>query len=635
MKGNRIFLFISALIILLAIPLWYTANQNNQPQEPIAHEGQSKVNRLAVDQVLAEDLSLTTTLFLAQLSKQLMRWANTDFTKPELEAKFKEELKEHRHFDSFALMKDGKVIHSIGNISEENLDRVREVKENHFNSTPYTQNNKQYLLMAQKIEENEWVIGEVDLSFVKQYVGEIGSVADAGGNFFISSGDKEVEWKNSETAKDGQASQEVPEIGWKVVIQSKPEIESLQQKHYKEGEAIIKLSSPISKEQWESEHPEYKVVKENDHYLVIANHSMTTKELIQFLAEQPEVESAEPNYIYTKQTKNTTNVNPAAIAPQTTATPNDEFFQPYQWNLSQIKAERGWEITGGTEDVIIAVLDTGIDTAHQDLADKLIDGYNAFDETSNVTDEHGHGTHVAGITGALTNNMTGIAGVSWYNPIMPVKVLNENGEGSLFEIASGIHWATDHGAKVINLSLGDSESSSMLHDAIKYAYEHDVVLIAAAGNDNVGQPMFPAAYPEVFSVSAVDEMREKAVFSNYGEHIDVAAPGEHIPSTFPDNNYVFMSGTSMAAPHVAGLAGLIRSIRPELNNEEVMELMRQTAEDIGPAGQDQFFGYGEINVSASLDFLESNAGNTLNFGEPLNRYQDWLQGLFNKLFRST
>lgn len=638
MKGNRIFLFISALIILLAIPLWYTTNEDNPTQEPAAYEGQSNVSRLVVDKVLADDLSLTTTLFMSQLSNQLKRWAEKDFTDPEIEASFKKELNEHRHFDSFAFMKEGKVIHSIGDIAEDQLDKIRTVKEDHFISNPYTEKDKQYLLMAQKRNHDEWVLGEVDLSFVKRFVGDIGSVADAGGNFFISSGDTEVEWKQAETEserEDGQATQEVPEIGWKIVVQSKSDIEPTQQTHYKEGEAIVKLHLPTSKEKWESKYPEYKVKKENDNYLVVANDKMTTNELIQALSKQPDVESAEPNYIYTKQTKSTTNDKPSAITPQTTATPNDEFFQSHQWNLSHIKAERGWEITGGTEDIIIAVLDTGIDTAHQDLSDKLIEGYNAFDESSDVSDEHGHGTHVAGITGAITNNVTGIAGVSWYNPIMPVKVLNEKGEGSLFEIASGIHWATDHGAKVINLSLGDSESSTMLHDAIQYAYEHDVVLIAAAGNDNVAQPMFPAGYPEVFSVSAVNEQREKAAFSNYGEHIDVTAPGEHIPSTFPDNNYVFMSGTSMAAPHVAGLAGLIRSIRPELTNEEVMQLMRQTAEDIGPEGHDEFFGYGEINVTASLDFIESNEETTHNFGEPVNRYQNWLLRWFNKIFRSS
>lgn len=634
MKGNRIFLFISALIILSAIPLWYSTTQYIPSQDPSTYKGQSNVNRLEVDQILADDLSLTTTLFISQLSNQLQQWAERDFSQPKMESEFKDEVNEHRHFNSFAFMKEGKVIHSIGDIAEDQLALVRKAKEDEVISSPYTQNDKQYILMAHKKNQDEWIIGEVDLSFVKRFVGDIGSVVDAGGNFFISSGDTEVKWKQAETPEAGLASQEVPDIGWKIVVQSKTDIQPLEQTHYKEGEAVVKLKFPTSKEQWEREHPQYKVVKENDHYLVIANHKMKTSELIQVLSEQPEVEAAEPNYIYTKQTSNIHNVQKQDIIPQTTATPNDEFFQPYQWNLSQIRAERGWEITGGTEDVIIAVLDTGIDTNHQDLSVKLIDGYNAFDETSDVNDEHGHGTHVAGITGAITNNVTGIAGVSWYNPIMPVKVLNEEGEGSLFEIASGIHWATDHGAKVINLSLGDSESSAMLHDAIRYAYEHDVVLIAAAGNDNVSLPMYPAAYSEVFAVSAVNELRDKAEFSNYGGHIDVVAPGEHIPSTFPDNNYVFMSGTSMAAPHVTGLAGLIRSLRPELNNEEVMQIMRQTAEDLGSNGHDEYFGYGEISVSGALDYIENEEG-TFNMGEPIETYQNWLQSWLKKIFRST
>src|SRR5690606_11671299 len=129
----------------------------------------------------------------------------------------------------------------------------------------------------------------------------------------------------------------------------------------------------------------------------------------------------------------------------------------------------------------------------------------------------------------------------------------------------------------INLSLGDYYNSRVLKEAVKYAYDNDVVLIAASGNDNVGDPMYPADYKEVFTVGAVNENRERAFFSNYGNHLDVAAPGEHIPSTFPDNHYVIMSGTSMAAPHVSGLAALIRSVKPDLSNEEVYEIIRTTA----------------------------------------------------------
>jgi len=197
--------------------------------------------------------------------------------------------------------------------------------------------------------------------------------------------------------------------------------------------------------------------------------------------------------------------------------------------------------------------------------------------------------------------VTGIAGVSWHSEILPVKVLDGNGQGTTYEVAEGIRWATDNGADVINMSLGDYYSSFILHDAIRYAYNNDVVLIAAAGNDNVDTPMYPAEYPEVLTVAAVDDKRERAFFSNFGQHIDVTAPGEHIPSTFPNNNYVIMSGTSMAAPHVAGLAALIRSVNPDLTNKQVHDLIKASAIDLGPEGRDPYYGYGEIDIARAMD----------------------------------
>ncbi|WP_081791946.1 S8 family peptidase [Caldalkalibacillus mannanilyticus] len=376
-------------------------------------------------------------------------------------------------------------------------------------------------------------------------------------------------------------------------------------------------------EEWLGNEPQIRVKKESPPYYLLVHEQMDTDEFVASLRNQAGFESVEPNYIYTKQTT-------GAVQE-----PNDEFYQPYQWNLSQIQVKEGWEISSGSEEVIIAVLDTGVDLKHQDIAEKMVEGFNAFDGSSDPTDEHGHGTHVAGISSAITNNVKGIAGVSWRNRIMPIKVLDEKGEGSLFEITSGIRWATDHGAKVINMSLGDTENSPMLYDAIRYAYEHDVMLIAAAGNDNVSQMMYPAGYEEVLAVSAVNPDKTKAEFSNYGSHIDVAAPGESIPSLFPDNHYVYMSGTSMAAPHVSGMAGLIRSVRPDLSNEEVMNLIRHTAEDLGDEGHDSYFGYGLINVAKALEYVQAhrevafaNAERTRELEEPWYLY--FFRELFNR-----
>jgi subtilisin family serine protease len=636
MKLSRAILLLSVVAVVLFIPLWFSMDyedrirmnealdEQKQGQESV-RQNQSSLNntvergvsKLEVDEILADDLSLTTSMFVTQLSKQLQKWADLDLTKPDIEKSFEQELSEHKHFHSFAFMKNGEILIAKGKIPEERVKKLQDSKQETSFSDPYIREDKQYMLMAHRKNNSEMVIGEVDLSFVKRFVGEMGSVADANGNFFVSSGKTDVDVESDKKSEKGKITQKVPELGWQIVVQSKPEGSEQEQTHFKDGQAVVKFRSQEDREKWLRVHAMYQVIKQSGPYVVLSQKNTSTEKLIKNLSAEQDIVSVEPNYIYNKQDTGTA-----------VSLPNDEFFEPYQWNLSQIRAEKGWEITGGTEDVIIAILDTGIDPNHQDLKGKLVEGFNTFDETNQSTDQHGHGTHVAGITGAITNNVTGIAGVSWFNPIMPVKVLDENGEGSLYEITSGIRWATDHGAKVINMSLGDSEPSQMLYDAIRYAYEKDVVLIAAAGNDNVGTPMYPAGYDEVLSVSAVDQQQQKAVFSNYGEHIDVTAPGEHIPSTFPDNNYVFMSGTSMAAPHVTGLAGLIRSLQPELNNEEVMQVIRQTSEDLGEEGHDPFFGFGEISVAGSLDNIRINQEAALDHGAPNSVEQaegNWLQ----------
>lgn len=215
-------------------------------------------------------------------------------------------------------------------------------------------------------------------------------------------------------------------------------------------------------------------------------------------------------------------------------------------------------------------------------------------------DDVGHGTHVAGIISALVNNGEGVAGMTWYNKVMPIKVLDQSGSGTTYSVAEGIIWAADHGAKVINLSLGNYAQAEFLHDAIKYAYDKDVVLVAATGNDNTERPGYPAAYPEVFAVSATDSSMHRASFSNYGDYVDVMAPGASIASTYPGNQYAALSGTSMASPHVSALAALIRSINPDLTNKEVMELMRSSVIDLGTPGHDKYFGYGQIDVYKAL-----------------------------------
>ncbi|MFD0616333.1 S8 family peptidase [Paenibacillus sp. GCM10027629] len=314
----------------------------------------------------------------------------------------------------------------------------------------------------------------------------------------------------------------------------------------------------------------------------------------------------EPHFLYM--------TNDVAVTPTNGGEeqPNDSLYKEYQWNLPIIDTNKGWGLSKGNNQVIVAVVDTGVDINHPDLKGQLLKGYNAIDPGTDPMDDVGHGTHVAGIIAAKVNNREGIAGMSWYNKILPVKVLDNSGAGTTYSVAQGIIWATDHGAKVINLSLGNYAQANFLHDAIKYAYDKDVVVIAATGNDNTDQPGYPAAYPEVFAVSATNKSKHRASFSNYGDYVDVVAPGENIASTFPNNQYAALSGTSMACPHVSALAALIRSANPALKNTEVMDLMRKSVIDLGPAGRDIDFGYGQIDVVKALQAADQQS-HTLNF----------------------
>ncbi|MGB9862023.1 MAG: S8 family peptidase [Candidatus Bipolaricaulaceae bacterium] len=281
-------------------------------------------------------------------------------------------------------------------------------------------------------------------------------------------------------------------------------------------------------------------------------------EMVRAYSLEKLVEFAEPDYV--------------AVAFD--VVPNDPGYVN-QWALPKIQAPKAWDITKGSPDIPIAILDTGIDQDHEDLATKIVANVN-FTTSRTVDDRYGHGTHVAGIAAAITNNAKGVAGVSFSCSLMNVKVLGDNGSGQYSWIANGIIWAADHGAQVINMSLGGSSTSSTLESAVKYAYGKGLVLVAAAGNSNTDAPSYPAYYPECIAVAATDQNDAKASFSNYGDWVDIAAPGVDIYSTLPNHNnrlrtrnYGYLSGTSMAAPHVAGVAALIKAQNPSLTSAEI------------------------------------------------------------------
>lgn len=336
---------------------------------------------------------------------------------------------------------------------------------------------------------------------------------------------------------------------------------------------------------------------------VFESHTLTAEQMIAYFKKIANVKYVEPHYYYM------TNAEPM---------PNDDLYSPHQWNLPITQTVEGWGISKGNDDIIIAVLDTGTDLDHPDLQGRLVTGLNIIQPEHEPNDDVGHGTHVTGVISATVNNLEGVAGMTWYDKVMPIKVLDQTGAGTTYSVAQGIIWATDHGAKIINMSLGNYAQAEFLHDAIRYAFDKDVVLIAASGNDNTDQPGYPAAYPEVFAVAATDHQKHRAPFSNYGSYIDVAAPGVSIASTYPDNQYAALSGTSMASPHVSALAALIRSVNPLLTNVEVMNIMRNTSVDLGDPGKDDLFGYGQINVKQAL----IQANNTKN---SVRLFPEWVK----------
>lgn len=255
-------------------------------------------------------------------------------------------------------------------------------------------------------------------------------------------------------------------------------------------------------------------------------------------------------------------------------TPNDPYFGK-QWGMVKIQAPEAWDITQGSSAVKIAILDTGIDQNHEDLAAKIVANKN-FTRSRTVDDRYGHGTHVAGIAAALTNNGKGVAGVGFNSSLMNGKVLGDDGLGQYSWVASGIIWAADNGAQIINLSLGGTSASDTLKSAVDYAWGKGSVLVAAAGNSNTDAPLYPAYYENSIAVAATDENDAKASFSNYGAWVDIAAPGVSIFSTMPNHknrigilNYGSLSGTSMSTPHVAGVAALVFAAKSGWTNAEV------------------------------------------------------------------
>ncbi|MBN2431600.1 MAG: S8 family serine peptidase [Acidobacteria bacterium] len=294
--------------------------------------------------------------------------------------------------------------------------------------------------------------------------------------------------------------------------------------------------------------------------------------------------------------------------------PNDPYY-PYQWHMKRIGMETAWDLSTGAG-VVVAVIDTGVKQSLQDMANtQFVAGWDFVNNDADPTDDEGHGSHVAGTIAQSTNNGVGVAGVAYNAAIMPIKVLNSRGSGTFDDIAEGVYYAADHGADVINMSLGGASTLTVLEDAVNYAWNNGVVVVCAAGNESTSSPSYPAAYTNSISVSATAGNDSLASYSNYGSTIDLCAPGGDsgdyngdgyddmiLQNTFTrtGEGYYFFAGTSMASPHVAGVAALVKAANTGLTNTQIRDILETTTEDLGANGWDIYFGHGMVDAVAAI-----------------------------------
>lgn len=407
-------------------------------------------------------------------------------------------------------------------------------------------------------------------------------------------------------------------------------INGLSEREYVSGEILVKFKSGVSEEKIEninkghgtqetyiSPHAGFKTLK--------IPKTKTVEEMAELYNKNPNVEYATPNAIMYAFME-----------------PNDPYYD-LQWNFKTfetgigggINLEPAWNSSTG-DGVIVAVLDTGV--AYEDyymyrqapdLANtNFVSGYDFVNDDTHANDDDSHGTHIAGTIAQSTNNNYGVTGVACNCSIMPIKVLNKRGTGTLQQLVDGIYFATDNDADVISMSLGYSPGvhpGQALDDALEYAYDNGVTIVAASGNDAAGTVSYPAAYEKCIAVGATRFDGSRADYSNYGEAIDIMAPGGDlsldqngdgygdgiIQNTFDPNTknprdfgFWYFSGTSMATPHVAGVAALLISEGAN-GPDEVRAAIESTAIDMGTTGWDQYYGYGLVNATAALENITS------------------------------
>ncbi|SFS89333.1 thermitase [Marininema halotolerans] len=346
---------------------------------------------------------------------------------------------------------------------------------------------------------------------------------------------------------------------------------------------IVKFKQGISTSQMSALHKKENATVESTNkalnFEVVKVEGQSVQEAIKAYSKMSDVEYAEPVTEY-----------------KAFWTPNDPLYASDQYGPQKMDVPAAWDVTIGKKDVIVAVVDTGVQLDHPDLKGQIIQGYDYVDNDNDATDEQGHGTHVSGTIAASTDNNVGVAGVAPKVQVMAVRVLDENGSGTNSAVANGMTYAADHGAKVISLSLGGTSPSKAVEDAVNYAWNKGAVVVCAAGNAGTTSPNYPAYYEKAIAVAATDDQDKKASFSTYGSWVDVAAPGVNIISTVLGNGYAKYSGTSMATPHASGVAALLAS--QGRSNSEIRSAMESTADKIPGTGT--YWTHGRLNAAKAV-----------------------------------
>ncbi len=321
-------------------------------------------------------------------------------------------------------------------------------------------------------------------------------------------------------------------------------------------------------------------------------------QVVKKLRSIPLVKYAEPNY----------RLHAFVERPKSPVTPNDPDWSE-QWNMRIISAPDAWSVVTGTQQVVVGVIDTGIDDLHPEFRGRILPGYDFVNHDNDPFDDYWHGTHVSGIIAAMGNNNRGVAGVAWGIRLRAYKILDHTGSGSYYDLASALYKAIDDGVQIVNISLGGNASDDIVHEAVIKAHDAGILVVAATGNDGAHSVYYPAAYPEALAVAATDAHDNRPAYSNYGTPVDLSAPGGDddymVLSTMPYNDYGYADGTSMAAPHVSGAAALLLSLRPNLTNDQLASILEESCDKVGQYiydsnGWNQYLGHGRINLKKAI-----------------------------------